>query len=46
MYVCNFFYKIYLVFVYLMIHDTIRYMVHKNEKKESRYDSRFDNTIT
>ena len=26
------FYKFYIVFVYLTIHDTIRYTIHKNEK--------------
>ena len=30
--VCIIFYKIYIVFVYLIIHDTVRYMIHKNEK--------------
>ena len=41
-----YYYKFYIVFVYLTIHDTIWYMVHKNEKNESWYDSWFDNTIT
>ena len=27
------------MFVYLTIHDLIRYIIHKNEKKDSRFDN-------